>query len=187
MWSNTACTSFKLKTVTWHWVFGDPLGARVQRVERCAHLLAVWHLPAGRQGEQLEEGAQKERAVDWGTRHGRRTATRQTALNQPPAINFSTIKVTRGSRSCAEVKLQLPDQLESASLRFVFFFYSPPAQHSVRLESSSTEPLGECTPMLMNLSPSSLVALTLSSMHRWTSPGYMRAPQREPARSPPLV
>lgn len=35
----------------------------MQRVEHCAHLLAVRHLSAG-QGEQLEEGAQEERTVD---------------------------------------------------------------------------------------------------------------------------
>ncbi len=73
-------TSFKLMTVTWHWVFGDPLGSRMQGVKDCAHLLAVWHLSAG-QGEQLEEGAQKERTVDWWAEHGRRAAL-QTGQNR---------------------------------------------------------------------------------------------------------
>lgn len=92
----------------------------MQRVERCAHLLAVWHLAAGRQGAQLENGAQKERAVDGRTGHGRRTAATQLR-RKPPALNFSTIKVTGASRFYAEVKLQLLDQLESASLRLVVF------------------------------------------------------------------
>lgn len=77
-------------TVTWHWGFGDPLGARVQRLKYCAHLLAVWHVSAGK-GEQLEEGAQKERTVDrWGS-HGWRAA----ALNQSGQSRRSSGKVQR--------------------------------------------------------------------------------------------
>lgn len=76
--------------VTWHWGFGDPLGSRVQRLKYCAHLLAVWHVSAGK-GEQLEEGAQKERTVDrWGS-HGWRAA----ALNQSGQSRRSSGKVQR--------------------------------------------------------------------------------------------
>lgn len=57
-------------TVTWDRVLGDPLGARVQRVEHRANLLAVWHRLSAGQREHLEEGAQKERAVDRWSRHG---------------------------------------------------------------------------------------------------------------------
>lgn len=91
------CTRYKMMTVTWHWVLGDPLGARMQRVKHVAHLLAVWHLSAG-QGEQLEEGAQKERTADWWSRHGRRAELSRAGRNRAAADNFSTFKVTGGLR-----------------------------------------------------------------------------------------
>lgn len=55
------CQSLKL-IVTRHRRFWDPFGARMQRLEHGAHLLAARDLSSG-QGEQLEEGAQKECTV----------------------------------------------------------------------------------------------------------------------------
>lgn len=175
------CTGFEMNTVTWHWVFGDPLGARVQRVERCAHLLAVWHLAAGRHGEQLEEGAQKERAVDGWTRHGRqphsfeqnhlRWTSAQLKLQEHPVL------APRWNCSSRISSSQHPSALFS-------FLKSPSARHSARPESCAPRWWYSGAGELQ--SPSSVAALTLSSMHRWTSPGHMRARHSVNPRDPPL-
>lgn len=64
----------------------------MEGLEHCAHLLAVWHLSA-EQGEQLEEGAQEERAAGRGAGHGRERLL-DTPDGTEPQINFGALKVT---------------------------------------------------------------------------------------------
>lgn len=120
--------------VTWHWGFGDPLGARVQRLKYCAHLLAVWHVSAGK-GEQLEEGAQKERTVDrWGS-HGWRAA----ALNQSGQSRRSSGKVQRAKSYRRIQRLRWGEAAApgSASFRFPLLLLSESVRPAKLLSRAS--------------------------------------------------
>lgn len=171
-------------TVTWHWGFGDPLGARVQRLKYCAHLLAVWHVSAGK-GEQLEEGAQKERTVDrWGS-HGWRAA----ALNQSGQSRRSSGKVQRAKSYRRSQRLRWWGEAAapgSARISILPLSSSPPLRVRALCKAafSGFLELHGCRELM---TPCSFAAASVISPHRWMNapPDSMcalikkRAPRRE--------
>ena len=156
-------------TVTWHRVLGDPFGARVQRVEHRADLLAVWHRLSAGQREHLEEGAQEERSVDRWSGHG--------GASGSPTAETGRLKTSRGKlehlqsyRRNPRLRRRGEEAAAAGSARISIL--PPPLprpQHSARLESGellrSAQPLPvkllRCWELL---SRSSLAALTLSAL-----------------------
>lgn len=172
-------------TVTWHWGFGDPLGARVQRLKYCAHLLAVWHVSAGK-GEQLEEGAQKERTVDrWGS-HGWRAA----ALNQSGQSRRSSGKVQRAKSYRRSQRLRWWGEAAAPGLARISILplsSSPPLRVRALCKAALSDflELHGCRELM---TPCSFAAASVISPHRWMNappPDSMcalikkRAPRRE--------
>lgn len=105
------CTSIsaapKLRRVTWDGVLGDPLGARVQRVEDGAHLLAAERLCGG-QREQRQGGAQQQKRRRRRRRQWARAARGAQGVHGSGTATLPGKDRERRSgekRSCDEVEL----------------------------------------------------------------------------------